>query len=358
MSPSRRLALVLACLFLLSGCLGSVADGSTRTPVVPETPPPGASVSRCPEDLPPSPEAGDGERTELPDDALVATVVEVVDGDTITLRFANGACDRARLLGVDTPETYAENEPEEYEGVPATDLGRRCLDAWGRAATNFTTRVLLGERVTVAFDPNEPRRDRYDRLLVYVDRDASPPSFDYRLVAEGYARVYDSEFVRRESFYAAEARAQDARRGLWTCRNPEEGLAAAETGATTPVPDGGTANGGETAGDVPLVVSEIRADAPGNDNENPNGEYVVFRNSGDDPLDLSGWTVADGAGHEYAFPDGFVLGAGETVRLYTGSGENTQTALYWGQDGAVWNNGGDVVIVRDAEGTVVLRDEY
>jgi hypothetical protein len=107
-----------------------------------------------------------------------------------------------------------------------------------------------------------------------------------------------------------------------------------------------------------LAVVEIRADAPGNDHENLNEEYVGFENTGGTDLELGGWTVRDEADHVYRFPNGYTLAAGETVTLHTGSGTDSQTDLYWGEGRAVWNNGGDTVIVRDADGREVTRREY
>ncbi|MBX0305719.1 lamin tail domain-containing protein [Halomicroarcula sp. F24A] len=127
-------------------------------------------------------------------------------------------------------------------------------------------------------------------------------------------------------------------------------IGAASGTVTEPVAtDGG---GGE------LVVADINADAEGDDRENLNGEFVVFRNDGDAMLDLSGWTVADEAGKTYEFPDGYTLAAGDSVTLYTGNGTDTETELYWGYGSPVWNNGGDTVIVRNSEGDTILEETY
>nr|WP_274326230.1 lamin tail domain-containing protein [Halosimplex aquaticum] len=134
-------------------------------------------------------------------------------------------------------------------------------------------------------------------------------------------------------------------------------IAGSEGGSTeTPVAtDGGT----ETAVDEgSLVVDEIHADAQGNEQENLNDEYVVFRNTGTEPLDLSGWTVADAADHTYTFPDGFTLAPDATVTLHTGSGSDSDTDLYWGSGSPIWNNGGDTVIVTNPAGDEVIREEY
>ncbi|WP_254272450.1 lamin tail domain-containing protein [Haloarcula marina] len=271
----------------------------------------------------------------LPDPATEASVVAVVDGDTIRVAYPNGSEDTIRLLGVDTPEVHAENDPAEFEGVPDTEAGRECLRAAGGDASNFAKDGLLGETVGVVGDPNADRRDRYDRRLAYVVVDDR--LFNYRLVATGHARVYESDFSRLDRFHEAERTAREARRGLWTCL---------DSSAAT-----------RTPGDSPLAVAEIHADAAGNDNENLNDEYVVFENRGDSPLSLAGWTVGDAAGHTYAVGD-VTLDPGERVTLYTGSGTDTADSLYWDADGAIWNNGGDTVVVRDADGRVVLERSY
>jgi competence protein ComEC len=131
-------------------------------------------------------------------------------------------------------------------------------------------------------------------------------------------------------------------------------LGVAEDTTRTAAPtatDGGTPTGR-------LVVADIDPDPDGPDREHLAEEYVVFENAGDEPLDLSGWTVADEAGRTYTFPDGYVLEAGATVTLRTGTGTDTDTDLYWGSGSPVWNNDGDTVIVRNSEGDPVLRETY
>ncbi|WP_436922909.1 lamin tail domain-containing protein [Halosimplex amylolyticum] len=130
------------------------------------------------------------------------------------------------------------------------------------------------------------------------------------------------------------------------------------TTAETPVAtDGGTETATEIQADR-IRVDEIHADAAGDDRENLNDEYVVFENPGSEALDLTGWTVEDEAGHTYAFPDGFTLEPNSTVTLRTGSGTDSESDLYWGSGSPIWNNGGDTVIVTNAAGETVLREEY
>lgn len=146
--------------------------------------------------------------------AWEVTVTRVVDGDTLEARFPNGEVERLRLLGVDTPEAYEDGvSPEEFEDIPDTEAGRDHLLGWGERASAFATDELEGETVRVAVDPAADRRGGYGRLLVYVYADGE--LFNERLLAEGYARLYDSPFSLREEFANAEATARRDERGLW-----------------------------------------------------------------------------------------------------------------------------------------------
>lgn len=319
-----RAALACALLLVLAGCLsvpfpGGAPDGSDgTTPTIGTTP----------------------GTTTPPADGVTVTVIEVVDGDTLRVRYPNGSRDTARLLGVDTPEVYGENTPDEFEGVPATDAGRACLREYGDRASAFAERRLTGEEVTISFDANEPRRGYYDRLLVYVHHDGR--EFNHQLVRRGLGRVYDSSFEKGDSYYATEAAAMDAGRGLWTCR---DGDAGAATPTVTSTPPSGTG----------VVVSELHADAEGPDGENLNDEYVVVTNRGDESVDLGGWTLTENADRTYTFPANTTLAAGESVTVHVGSGEDGDGHLYWGQSSPILNNDGETVTLRDAGGAVVAE---
>src|SRR5437667_7574047 len=80
-----------------------------------------------------------------------ATVVHVVDGDTIVAAFADGHRETVRVLGVDTPETVDPRKP---------------VQCFGPQASAYSKAHLGGRSVRLEFDVE--RRDRYGRLLAYV----------------------------------------------------------------------------------------------------------------------------------------------------------------------------------------------
>jgi micrococcal nuclease len=273
-------------------------------------------------------------------DRWTVEVVRLIDGDTIEVRFPDGHTEDVRLLGVDTPEVHVAVDPPEYESIPDTEAGRDWLRDWGHKASEFARNQLGGKTVEIATDPQADRRGSYGRLLVYVYVDGQ--NFNRQLIEQGYARLYDSDFSSRDAFASAEQTAQSNDVGLWNFE-----------GSTTPTPTTTVTDGG-----VSVSIVEIHADADGNDHENLNDEYIVLKNMGESAIDMTGWTLRDEADHTFTFPSGFTLSPGDTVVIRTGSGRDSSETLYWGSDSAVWNNGGDTIILIDSSGTIVLSREY
>jgi alkaline phosphatase D len=110
---------------------------------------------------------------------------------------------------------------------------------------------------------------------------------------------------------------------------------------------------------TPIEITTIQANAPGRESENLNGEFVTLRNAGDTTIDISGFTLFFGRGEQRYTFSGFTLGAGETVTVRGGSGENTQSTVYTGSTGALLNNGDpDTVLITNENGTVLDRKSY
>ena len=99
----------------------------------------------------------------------------------------------------------------------------------------------------------------------------------------------------------------------------------------------------------PVRIDRVQYDSPGNDtgsNPSLNAEWVVIKNFGRRAKQLRGFTVRDTAGHVYRFGR-FKLRSGRSVKIHTGSGRNSRTDRYWGQDFYVWNNDGDKATLRN-----------
>lgn len=138
--------------------IGAVAPGTLQDrfggPGVPSFAPPGPSAGMT------------GQRFDG------ATVVRVVDGDTIRVRLA-GFETPVRLLGIDTPERG---------------------ECWSREATTTLRRLTPpGATVTVETDRTQRDRDRYGRLLAYVyaqGDNGADATVNRRLLAAGAGDLY------------------------------------------------------------------------------------------------------------------------------------------------------------------------
>jgi endonuclease YncB( thermonuclease family) len=131
-----------------------------------------------------------------------ATILEVVDGDSIDIRDDNRGHLRVRVLGIDSPETKKPGHP---------------VDCWGAEATQFAKSTMLGQRVALVTDPTQDRTDRYGRTLAYLVRaDGWDYSVEAARAGAAPSYVYGGTPVSRHNLIAAaEAEARDALRGLW-----------------------------------------------------------------------------------------------------------------------------------------------
>ena len=125
------------------------------------------------------------------------TVVVVYDGDTVKVGFDSGSEERARLIGIDSPEI-------------ADSAGETQLEAL--LAKRFTFHHLFRKRVELGYD--REREDKYGRLLVYVWIEGR--LFNEFILEKGFARAYlKFPFSMRDRFIRAEQKARELGRGFW-----------------------------------------------------------------------------------------------------------------------------------------------
>jgi endonuclease YncB( thermonuclease family) len=126
--------------------------------------------------------------------AHIVKVQRVIDGDTLELN--NGA--DVRLIGVDTPETKHPKKP---------------VERFGKEATAFTTRLVEGQEVRLAYD--QQRKDKYGRTLAYVYL-PDGTFLNAEIIRQGYGFAYTRfPFRYLEEFKKLEREAREAKRGLW-----------------------------------------------------------------------------------------------------------------------------------------------
>lgn len=122
-----------------------------------------------------------------------AEVVDVTDGDTITL--AGG--EKIRYLLLDAPETTGGKS-----------------DCYGAEARDFNRSLVLGKVVTLRYDAE--CKDRFGRRLAYVAVEGR--EVNRLMVERGFGCVLfipPAGAGRKAEFEEVEAQAKAERRGLW-----------------------------------------------------------------------------------------------------------------------------------------------
>ncbi len=248
-------------------------------------------------------------------DSEDALVLSVTDGDTVRVSRSGEAAKSVRLIGINTPEID------------------ECLGTESKTALE---QLVDGKEVVLVGDVAD--LDDHLRLLRYVYL-PDGTLVNEVMVREGFALAneFPPNVAESETLSTAQEHAQREDLGLWaedTCGEPSKDT---------------------------LVITHVEYDAPGNDNENLNGEWVDIENRGSTAADLTGWVLKDeSATHRFRFGSGTVLDVGTKMRVFTGCGIDivspSLTEIYWCANGAVWNNGGDTAFLLDPEGNI--HDEW
>ena len=253
-------------------------------------------------------------------------VVRIIDGDTVVLEI-EGREVTVRFLGIDTPEPGGKNEE----------------DRWGKEATEFLRGLLDGVHVELNFD--EERQDVYGRILAYIS--IGGHDVQAELLQRGLAMVYQRcTCTRKEKYRRLEEEARRKNVGMW---GGWEGTPALEP--SLPAGKAGPVRGAvkdkelEDKGKrVEVFLSEVYpVPLPAE------GEWVELWNSGEEPLNLSGWKlddVEDGGSVAWEFPVGFVIQPGAFIVL-----RSHQTHL-------AFNNEGDSVLLIAPDGTIIDHMMY
>lgn len=243
---------------------------------------------------------------------LPIEVIRVSDGDSLRATSAEGELE-IRLIGINAPERD---------------------DCFGDQATTALEALLMDEPVTLHPWPGET--DQFGRELGLLT--AGETFVNLSLLETGHAVARSqSDHGFEDEFEEAERTAANSGMGLWAanaCGEPSE---------------------------ASLVIVHVEDDPPGDDRQNPNGEWVIIENQGDAEVSLDGWVLRDeSTRHRYAFPD-VMVSAGSTVQVRTGCGEDTRDGaeleLFWcDPEPPIWNNGGDTAFLLDPNGSIA--DNY
>ncbi len=235
MSPTNRIGTTTGVLLavLLAACSGAAVEMPTgvasRTPESAPTAPTAPSATSGP--TAPATEAPSLPAEPQPGEAPIgpterATVVRIVDGDTIVVDRGKGK-EKVRYIGMDTPESVKPGTPVQF---------------MAKEASAANAALVGGKDVWLERDVSEV--DRYGRLLRYVWlKDPSMTSgwllVNLVLVVRGYAQVdtFPPDVRYVDQFTAAQRGAREQSLGLWS-----------EDGASDPSGSPAATAGGARAG--------------------------------------------------------------------------------------------------------------
>ncbi|WP_052137771.1 thermonuclease family protein [Heyndrickxia ginsengihumi] len=140
-------------------------------------------------------------KANTPSNQHVVTLVQTVDGDTIKVNY-NGKVETVRYLLVDTPE----------EKKPGT-----CVQPYAVSAYNENKKLVNSGKLSLEFETNGDKRDKYGRLLAYVFVDGK--SVQEELLKEGYARVayiYNPPYKYLSKYQSDEKIAKNKHLNIWS----------------------------------------------------------------------------------------------------------------------------------------------
>jgi endonuclease YncB( thermonuclease family) len=328
----------------------------------------------------------------IPQGAVPATLIRMVDGDTAEL-LVQGQTESVRYVGIDTPE----------RGEP------------GYRAAGEANRRLLGDGdLYLVTDRSD--RDRYGRMLRFIYT-AEGVFVNREMVAQGYAQPieYRPDVTLADDFRQAAGEAAKARRGFWSgTGDPDGAMSYALTLEQTPLraapgadkavtaqvpadtsmtvygrdrsgrwlqvrlPDraGGwiqtnkvflnvpldqisvkaeTGGGEVVATPVPTAVP-TRLSAPGATDidgiilhvvaNTGSAEVVELRNKGRRNVTISGWELSGSTGPEVCvIPDGVSLSPGQAYQVVSGRSE-VRGQGFKCTGAFIWNNDGETIYLR------------
>ena len=247
-------------------------------------------------------------------------VKRVSDGDTLELDtpisgFSHG--EKIRILGIQALEEHDDTTGiPDCNAIPATKRLGEILgcDANDNCDPDTTVVTLKVWDETLA---NKGRPWRY----VFFDTGNGEINIGKQLVKEGYVLAFSHP---TETLYNKE---------VWKA---QEAAMAKEIGPLWNSNESECANGPGSGAKLKMWVNW---DAPGDDTENINGEWIKIKNTGSSAVNLSHWKLRDtGQEHHFDFPDGSLLASGDTFTVKVGSGTNSGNTFYMGEPSPMFEN--------------------
>ena len=249
--------------------------------------------------------AAQGAEIEQPWD--LARVISVEDGDTIKVRFEKDKSIRnIRLTGI-----------QAFEGKTDKNLAAAC---GAKQATKELKRLLKkGNWVQLrSVKSDSQNRGRLFRSVFKADKNGDYTiNIQTELLRNGFVLWLPDkvENANNEINRLAMQEAIDKRKNIWSgklCKKSKiQNI---------------------------LLGLAINHDAPGDDNFNVNGEYVLIENGSSIAVNLEGWTLRDTSQRSFKFPKNTIIQPGQRITVKAGVGDNTSTEFFMNSPTPMFEN--------------------
>jgi endonuclease YncB( thermonuclease family) len=254
----------------------------------------------------------------------LARVVKVIDGDTIQVRLEiNKKLRFVRLIGIQT-----------FEVKGTSNLAAAC---GAKQATEALKKLLKkGTWVQLkSVESNSVSQGRMYRSVYKADKNGEYTiNIQTEMLKNGFALWLPDkiENTNNEINRLAMQEAIDKRKVIWK----------------------GTLCKRSKTNNANLGLA-INYDAPGDDNFNVNGEYVLIENGGSNTINLENWTLRDTSQRSFKFPANSFIDPGQRIMVKAGKGENTKSEYFMNSPTPMFENIDKFNGVGDG---AYLLDEY
>ena len=145
---------------------------------------------------------------------ITARCINVIDGDTIDVKWPGKKSQRIRILGIDCPETYNRDKAEKQ--ARRHNLSPTDILALGELAKNYIHHQTLSRNVTLVFPSDKMELDDYDRMLCYVEH--NQVDLGAELIRRGLAEARSEPHPRLSSYDKILTQARYAKSGIHRAR--------------------------------------------------------------------------------------------------------------------------------------------
>jgi endonuclease YncB( thermonuclease family) len=254
----------------------------------------------------------------------LARVVSIEDGDTIKVRLEiNKRLRNIRLIGI-----------QAFEEKTNKNLNAAC---GAKQATSEIRKILKkGDWVQLrSVKSSSLNRGRMYRSVYKADKNGEYTiNVQAELLRRGFVLWLPDkiENSNNENYRLAMQEAIDKRLNIWSG-------ALCKKSKTQNI----------------LLGLAINHDAPGNDDFNVNGEYVIIENGSNKSVNLEGWTLRDTSQRSFRFPSNTIIEVGQKIMVRAGVGENSKSEYFMNSPTPMFENIDKYNGVGDA---AYLLDEY